>query len=534
MQKKSFIKGAAVLGAAGIIVKLVGVFYKIPLANIIGTEGAGLYAKSYPIYTILLMISTAGLPPAISKLVSSHTALGDRAGARKIFRVALILLGTFGLICSIALYFSSGLYANRQGVPQIELAIKFISPAIFFVAVMAAIRGYFQGLQNMFPTAMTQMVEQVVKVTLGLTFASIMVTRGVEYGAAGAILGVMASEFIAMCVIIVYYFVRREKKLRHAVAYQTASRILKDILKLSIPILIGASIMPLMQLADSFIITERLMYAGMAKETALSLFGIFALFANPLVNVPGTVSLAFGVSILPIISAAKASDSPEEIKKNSKMGLKMAMLVGLPSAIGLGVIARPIMQLLYGHTLSAYELPISGQLLAILAGGVIFLSILQTLNGALQGLGKVMVPVVALGSGAIVKVILAYWLIGIPEIGIFGAPISTVACYFTASIIDIVMVKRLTKVKFGVLECVIRPAAASILMGAAAWGAYTLVEGIIGNSFATIVAVLIGVIVFVVCIPIFKVLKRSEILGLPAGSKIVKYYDKLSRGQENA
>ena len=537
MTKKSFIRGAAVLGAAGLIVKLIGVLYKIPLANIIGTEGAGLYNKVYPIYTVLLMLSTAGLPPAVSKLVSSHMALGDETGAKKVFRVALVLLGAFGLICALALFLFSGAYASWQDYPAIELSIKFISPAIFFVAVMAAIRGYFQGLQNMFPTAITQMVEQVGKIAIGLTLAYIMTPRGVEYGAAGAILGVMASEFIAMCVIIIYYFAskkNKEKKTEPPAEGQRVPRILKDILKLSIPILIGASIMPLMQLADSKIVTFRLESLGYASESALSLFGIFSFYANNLINVPGTVSLAFGVSLLPMVSSAKSSGHPDEVRRNSRMGLKMAVLVGMPSAVGLGVLARPIMHLLYGNSLTAQQLPLAGQLLAILAGGVIFLSILQTLNGALQGLGRVMVPVVSLGTGAVVKIVLAYWLIGIPGVNIYGAPISTFACYLVAAVIDIAMVKKLTGVKFGFAECVLRPAAASALMGVAAWGTYALLAGAVGSYFATLAAVLAGVIIFAICIPVFKVMRRTEVLGLPGGNKIVKIYDMLSGGSKNA
>ena len=538
MTKKSFIKGAAVLGAAGIIVKLVGVFYKIPLANIIGAEGAGLYAKAYPIYTILLMISTAGLPPAISKLVSARMALGDKAGAQKVFRIAFLLLAVFGLICSLALYLFSESYAAFQGYPQIRLSVQLISPAIFFVAVMASVRGYFQGMQNMFPTAMTQMVEQVGKVTIGLTLASIMVKKGVEYGTAGAMIGIMASEFVAMCAIIIYYFVRREKAAKMAAAPDGVNVILKSILKLSIPILIGASVMPLVSLADAAIVTERLVSAGIASEPAIELFGIFSGLANPLVNVPGTVSLAFGVSILPIISASKSKDSLGEVKSNSKMGLKMAMLLGIPSAVGLAVLASPIMELLYGGTLlkTPFENPIllAGSLLMILAGGVIFLSILQTLNGVLQGLGKVMVPVAALGAGAVVKVILMYTLVGVPEIGIYGAPISTFACYAIAAVIDIIMVKKLTGVKFGFAECVLRPAAASVLMGASAWGTHALLAGAIGNSFATLAAVLIGVIIFIICIPVFQVMRRTEIQALPGGGKMVKIYDMLSGGNKNA
>jgi stage V sporulation protein B len=338
-------------------------------------------------------------------------------------------------------------------------------------------------------------------------------------------------------VIIIYYFARKDSRGKKADPLpdnQRAERILKDIVKLSIPIFIGASVMPLMQLADSKIVTFRLESLGYASDSALSLFGIFSYFANNIINVPGTVSLAFGVSLLPIVSAAKSSGHPEEVKRNSRMGLKMAVLVGMPSAVGLGVLARPIMQLLYGNTLTAQQLPLAGQLLAILAGGVIFLSILQTLNGALQGLGRVIVPVVSLGTGAVAKIVLAYWLIGIPGINIYGAAISTFACYLVAAVIDIIMVKRLTGVKFGFAECVLRPSAASIFMGAAAWGTYALLTGVIGNSFATLSAVLAGVIIFIICIPVLKVMRRTEITALPGGGKMVKIYDALSGGNKDA
>lgn len=529
MQKKGFLKGAAILGIAGILVKVIGLLYRIPLANIIGTQGAGVYGSAYPFYTTLLMVSTAGLPPVISKLVAQNIARGDRAGAKKIFKVALALLSTFGLIAALVLYLFSQRFAILSKDPLAQLAISYIAPALFFVSVMSAIRGYFQGMQNMFPTAMTQMVEQVGKVVMGLYFASTMVSKGFEYGAAGAMLGIMLSELLALLVLIVYYFVKRKKISKKEKTSLKTRTILKDIVKLAIPILIGASIMPLVTLTDMLIIKERLMDIGYSMEEARSTFGIFSLFVNPLVNVPGTVSLAFCVSILPVISAAKSTGSLDVVRRNSKIGLKMAMLVGMPSAVGLAILATPIMDMLYGYKLTSNEVALAGSLLAIIAGGVIFLSILQTMNGVLQGLGRVMVPVIALGSGALVKIILNYVLVGIPSINIYGAPISTFACYMVAAIIDIFMVKYFTNVKFGIRECVIRPILASIFMGASTWGVYALLFNRVGNAAATIIAVFVGIIMFVVCIPIFNVLTRHEIINIPGGKKMIKLYDLASK-----
>lgn len=528
MQKKSFLKGAFTLGLSGLIVKVIGILYRIPLANIIGTEGAGIYQKAYPFYTLLLMLSTAGLPPAISKLVAQNTAKGDRAGARKILRVSLVMLGTFGFISAFLLYFFSYDFALMADDPLAQTAISFIAPAVFFVTLMAAIRGYFQGLQNMFPTALTQMVEQVGKVIFGLGFASYMAPRGIEYGAAGAVLGVMIAEFLAMVAVFIYYFVKRPRLPHNEKTELKVYGILKQILHLSIPILIGASVMPIVQLSDSLIITVRLQDIGYTESTARSVYGIFSGFINPLVNVPGTVALAFCVSILPVISAAKSMDSMDVVRNNTKIGFKMATMVGIPSAVGLGVLARPIMGLLYGNTLTSSQVVLAGNLLALIAGGVIFLSILQTMNGVLQGLGRVMIPVAALSLGAVVKITLNFLLIGIPSINIYGAPISTFACYAVASIVDIIMVKKYTNVKFGVMDTVMRPLLASIFMGVAAWGMYALLSDKVGSSVAALAGVFIGIIVFVLCIPIFNVLSRDEIIALPGGKKMIKFYDKVS------
>ena len=326
---------------------------------------------------------------------------------------------------------------------------------------------------------------------------------------------------------------KREKTIRSAVAYEKSDEIIKKILKLAIPILIGASIMPIITYLDANIITGRLISIGYTAESARPIFGIYTGRVNPLLNVPGTVSLAFCVSIVAAVSASQAAGETENVKRNAKLGFKMATLVGIPAAVGLGVLGVPIMNLLYRSS-SADSNLLAGNLMMVLAGGVIFLSILQTLNGVLQGLGKVLVPVAALGSGAVVKVILIYILIGIPEVGIYGAPISTFVCYIIAAVIDIIMVKRLTGVKFGFSECILRPFLASAFMGGTAWGVHTLLITPIGNSFATLIAVLVGILVFLIYIPIFKVLRRGEMLAMPGGHRIIKIYDLLSREKPNA
>lgn len=242
MSKKSFVKGAAILAAAGLLVKVLGAVFRIPLSNLITTDGMANYQVAYPIYAYLVVISTAGLPAAISRMVSARVTLGDYKGAHKVFATALKMLLIIGVVSSIALYFLADVVANGAGIPTAALGVKLISPSLFFVAVLSAYRGYFQGLQNMVPTATTQIVEQIIKLGAGLALASLWVSRGVEFGAAGALLGVSLSEVGALVLVIGYY--NRKKKdikllRKNSYVYQYRSKnkkVLKELIYIAFPI----------------------------------------------------------------------------------------------------------------------------------------------------------------------------------------------------------------------------------------------------------------------------------------------------------
>lgn len=523
--KKSFVRGAAILGVTGFLVKLIGVLYRIPLNNILGEEGAGLYMKAYPFYTFLLMLSTAGLPPTIAKLVAESTSKGDYAGAKKIFRIALYLMTALGLTFSIVLLLFSNQFSALVGDELARLPIMAIAPAIVLVSIMAAIRGYFQGLQNMVPTALSQLAEQVGKIVFGITLAILLMPKGIEYGAAGAVLGVVISEVIGLLVVIIFYIRKAPKLQKHTKSNISSKTILKKIVSIAFPILLGASIMPLVTLIDASLITLRLQQIGYTMENARGVYGLFSSYVNTLVNVPGSISLAFCVSMVPAAAAAIARGDKNLLNRNVFLGYKLSLLVAIPSAVGLYILAYPIMDLLYGNRLSLERLLIAANLLKIISGGVIFLSILQTFNGLLQGMGKVYIPVIALSTGAITKIVLCYVLVGNPQFNIYGAPISTFACYAVAATIDIVMVKRLTKVNFNQNGFNIKIVLASALMGAAAWAGHEMLSTPIGSSFATILAVVIGILVFVLGLIIFKVLSKEEMRSIPGGNKLAKVYD---------
>lgn len=522
--KKSFVRGAAILGVTGFLVKLIGLLYRIPLNNILGAGGAGLYMKAYPFYTYLLMLSTAGLPPTIAKLVAESVSKGDHAGAKKIFKISLFLMMGLGLTFSTLLFLFSRQLSVLVGDSLARLPIAAIAPAIVLVSTMAAIRGYFQGLQNMIPTAVSQFAEQIAKIVFGITLAMLWIPKGIEYGVVGAIIGIVISEVIGLLVVIAFYIIKAPKVKEKSKSDISTKKILNQILSIAFPILLGASIMPLIQFIDSIIITGRLESIGYLHETARDYFGLFTSYVNTLVNVPGSISLAFCVSMVPAAAAAVAVKDKNLLNKNVFLGYKLSMLVAVPSAVGLFVLAYPIMDLLYGNKLSAEYLLIASNLLKIISGGVIFLSVLQTFNGLLQGMGKVYVPVIALSTGAITKVILSYMLVANTHLNIYGAPISTFACYAIAALIDIIVIKKLTKVKFKQNGFTIKLFLASALMGTSAWAGYSVFKNITGSSIATVLAVFIGIVIFIIGLIIFKVLTKEEMNAIPGGSKLAKIY----------
>ena len=396
MAKKTFLKGAVILGVAGIIIKVLGAFFRIPLANIIGDTGMGYYQTAYPVYVLLLTLSTAGIPTAIARLVSERTAEGNHREAYRIFRLSFKLLFIIGIVCSAILFFGAPYIVGMYARPEAVYAMRAIAPALFFVPLMASFRGYFQGLQEMTPTAISQVFEQLFRVIGGLSLALILVPYGLHYAAAGASFGATAGAIFGLIAIVIVYMKQR-KAIRANIATSPADAvmeasgdILKKIIIIAIPITIGAAIMPIMTNIDLMIVMRRLTATGFTGEEANDLYGQLSGFAAPLINFPQVITQSMAMSLVPAIAAAHQTNDREMMNKNVTLGLRTAMLVGLPCAVGLFVLAKPIMLLLYPA--EAESAASASGCLAVLAVGVIFLSSVQTLTGMLQGIGKQLIP----------------------------------------------------------------------------------------------------------------------------------------------
>ena len=497
------------------------------------------YTTAFPVYTFLLAISSAGLPVAISKMVAERVTLNDYKAAYKVFRTALKSMIIIGFITTIIMIAMSRQIATVLGRPEASLAIKAIAPSLFFVAILSAYRGYFQGVQQMSPTAVSQIIEQVVKVIIGLALAKLWISKGEIYGAAGAILGITVSEIIAFLYLVLLYKKKKgafKNKVKSSRYLSLTNNIGRKLLYLSVPVIVGACAMPLVQLADTAIITNTL--NGMTniwligkeivlnQKTVDTLFSLLTAYVNPIVNMPAILSLALAMSLVPSISAARARENELGVSRTAGIGIKLALLIGLPCAVGLYLLATPIVHLLYAG-LSGDNLIIAGRLLGIMAFAVLFLTILQTMTGILQGLGKTYLPVINLFIGIVVKILASIVFIRMPEINIQGAAYGTTACYAIAALLDIFCVIRYTSAKINIMDNFIKPLLAAGFMGLAVYLMMPTVASGAYSRLVTMEVIAAAVVLYVVFIFLFGALNQKDMEFIPGGDRITALMIKL-------
>lgn len=520
----SFIKGAFILGAAGIVVKILGAFFRIPLANLIGDDGMGYYQSAYPIYLLLLVISTAGFPTAIAKIVSEKVALGDRYGAHRVFKVSFIALFFVGIVTSSILFFGAKFISHVLiKNPQSYYSMMAIAPALFFVPIMSAFRGYFQGLQNMKPTAISQIIEQFGRVVLGITLAYVLLNRGLEIAAAGATFGATAGAFVGAIMMTFIYFKYRDKDtstLEQTHDIEKTGDIIKELLSIAIPITIGAAVLPIMQAIDAGIVMRRLQAIGYNEAASNGLYGQLTGMANPLINLPQVLTAALQISLVPAVSHLATKRDKNALYGTIEAGTRIALLIGLPAAVGLVILSKEIMMLLYPLQIeSAIN---ASTILSILGFGVIFLSLFQTQTGIIQGLGKPFIPVKNLFIGAIIKLILSYVLIGIPTLNVRGAAIATVVGYGIAALLNFIYIMNYTEIKLDYLNVLIKPLISVAIMGIVVKHLYKFMYVYLGNNKATIIAVSVGALIYGLMLIITRTLSEEDYELMPGGQKIYK------------
>lgn len=529
-----FIKSALILSITGIISKILGAIFRNPLSNWIGAVGMSYYGVAYPIYSFFLIIATAGLPVAVSKMVSERIAIGDYENAHRTYKTSLYLMAALGVIGFSITFFGADAIARAMGNPGGALSLRAIAPALLTAPIVSSFRGYSQGQQRMLPTGASEVTEQLLRVIAGLSlsyyFLKFSVERVYEKAAAGATFGASAGSLAALILLFAVYIADRKNRREHiknsVKRYESTKSIFKQLLNIAVPVTIGSAILPIMTIIDAALVMNILQNSGWSVHMSKRLYGLISGFCDPLIGFPQVFTIAVAVSLVPAISEAYAKKRRENVERNVQVGIKTSMVMSFPCMIGLIVLAKPILHLLYPNQLADADL--AAPTLQILSLGVVCLSILRTFSSVLQGIGKAYIPVVNLTIGVGAKFVITLMLVGIHDVNIKGAAVGNVAAYGITAVLNYRAMRKHTGAKIKMFDTFGKPFIASAIMGVAAFLSFNGFMSLTGhNSISVLAAILIAVIVYVLAVFAVKALDREEILMMPKGEKILKAAEKM-------
>lgn len=564
-------EGAAVLVIAHLVVKIIGACFKIPLANILHETGMAYFSRAYNLYAAIFVMATAGLPVAVSKMVSESLAKENYQESKKILHSAVLLLTIIGAVGTAVLFF--GARVLSAGSPGSYLSIITISPALLFIAMLSAFRGYFQGHSNMIPTAYSEVIEAVSKLLIGLMGAYFLMNVSSEVAAAGAISGVTIGGLLALLFLVLFYFkTKPSKRLTDAAQSSKMSTIVGRLLLIAVPITIGAAVMSLTNVIDTFMINLRLSsitvdesifktlteYFGVSANNVIIgekitskaadvMYGSYSGYAMSLFNLPPSIVTSISMSVVPAISAALAIKDKAQSRLLTESSIRITTMFALPCAIGLSVLSSPILICLYNNSRAENSL-------SLLALSIIFVCIVSVTTSILQASGKVFIPVVHMLIGGVVKAVSNYFLIAVPYLNIGGAPISTFICYFVIASLNIGAVIRVIKPGFNIKDFIIKPLLSALIMGFVVYSVYNISANVLGCPEISLninfltdtqpitpvsgairlktiislgISMVVGVVAYVISMGAARGFFEDDIKMLPKGTKICKLMKKI-------
>ena len=531
----SFMKNVLLLMLSEIVVKVLGLVYRLVITNIegFGDAGLGYYSSGYQIYALLLTLCSIGIPSVISKLVSERLAVGNNYGAQRIFKTALKLFTGIGLVLSLGLFFGADLIATKiLNVPDVAYVLRVLAPAIVFVAMSAVFRGYFSGQQNMKPTSVTQILEQFLNCVLTILFVYALVGKEPYIMAAGGNLSTTLSIIITFLYLITYYKnnkveVDKNQDISEE-AKKTNREIAKTILALSIPVTIGSVISVISSVIDTATVSNCIQQAfsslvtggkEVLEQIAMEKTGILSKVDN-LTNLPIAINLAFSTALVPAISESIAKKEYNVASKRLSFSILASIIIIIPCAIGYICLSDQILNLIYPNA------PDGGIVLKLSSIAMIFVALSQTINGGLYGINKPLIPALALAIGAVIKLVLNLILVSNPSINILGAPISSIICQIIAFIICYKALTRKIKLKIPPIRYIIKPLLAGIIMGVSVYFINMGLNMIMSGIISTLISIFAGAIIYVAMIFILRILTKEEISMIPFGSKLLSKLNK--------
>ena len=539
MTKKSnnFLVQGSILAIAGIIVRIIGLVYRIPMTNIIGEEGIGVYSTAFTIYNILLLISSYSLPVAVSRLVAARNSLGQYRNTDRILRCALIFAAVTGsTMCAVAFFGAKFFAVNIMHMPEAQYAIQTLAPTILIMAFLGTLRGYFQGHGTMIPTAVSQIIEQIVNAVVSVTACWFLFNYGLTldtgggnyyqsaYGAAGGTIGTGTGALSAFifCLILFIFFRRVAKKkmlrdLTEEIDLQPYTKVMQTIILTIVPVLISTTVYQISLIIDQSIFAK---YIGSDYK---AVWGIYSGKYNLLVNVPVAFASALASSIIPALASAIARGNRSDARKKTADAIRFNMLIAIPSAVGLGVLARPVMCLLFsGDNFEA------GRMMAVGSFAVVFYSLSTITNSILQGTGNIWRPV----RNAVLSLVLHIALLAVLlwgfDLGIYGVVYANIGFALLMCIFNNLSVRSVIGYRQEFVRTFIMPLICSVIMGAAAAGVYALAFKLIGSiRISALIAIVAAVAVYAVMVLVTHTVTERELRSFPKGAAMVRVCRKL-------
>lgn len=504
MKKQSLIKGSIILGVAGILTRFLGLFFRWPLIMLIGDEGIGYYQMSYPLYMFFVAMAS-GIPVAISKMISEKNAVNDINGSFEVMKesaILMMIIGT-GTTCTL-FFFAKPIISFLRWDIKSYYSLIGISFAPIVISFMTIFRGFFQGLQNMTPSAISQIIEQVGRVIFGVGLAVILLPRGIEYSAGGAAFGATGGAIFGS--IYLYSKYKNIKRSYGVKKIKSNPKVLNNILRIAIPISLGATVGTIMSLIDSILVPQKLLQAGFTNTQATVLYAQLTGKASVIVNIPLTLSMAICTSLIPIIAENYILKKHTELRNKIYISMKMSAIIAIPCMFGLFFLAEPVMKLIFPGRFEGIEI------LKYLSLSIPFIIITQTTTSILQGTGNYIKPVINLFIGCIVKVILTWTLVSMKSFNIYGAVIASIGAYLVSTILNLITLKVTLKIKLNLYEILIKPAYASTIMMLLVLTSYNgLYKRTTSNGISCLISIFLGIIVYIILIVVLRVFKAQDI-----------------------
>lgn len=581
-KQNTFFGGAAILAVGIMVVKVIGMFYKIPLLNIIGEQGSADFGNAYNIYAVLLTISTAGLPVAVSKLVSEANATGRQNQVRRVFRLSLALFLTLGVLSFLIMSFGSAQLAGLMNDDQAAPGIRALAPAVICVGCLSAFRGYAQGHGNMTPTAVSQIIEALCKLVVGLGLAYWLVKAGADqsHAAAGAITGVTVGTIVALAYMLLNYLMGRSQEGLSKDTPDSNGTIVKNLLMIAVPITISSSMVGIVTVIDSSLVQGQLQrallentdcwalykdfmdfealdsalkawqatlpegtaismsllsdqLAGEGTKTAIALHDALedasrTLYGNyngalNIYNLPTSLMAAITAAVIPAVSGTLARRDRKGAARVAGSALRISALLAFPMGVGLYVLGDPIMALIFPSLTSQ----LAGPLLSTLGLATVFVCMMLVCNSILQAYGFVNLPVVIMLAGGVIKIVLNYNVVVLPQVGIYGAPLGNIFCFALCLILDLIVMARVIPGRPKYIPLFAKPAAAAAVMGLGAWAVHGLLAKLLaanrlGNAVATLAAIVVAVVIYGVLVIVLRAITKEDLSLMPKGEKIAR------------